>query len=74
MVRNFEQLKGMTETVARALGEKLLGEVAFAGGVITGLLVADEVTKEDIRITSDSDFCSVREDSCLLRTPRQRRN
>ena len=56
MARDFEQLKGMIETVARALGNELLGKVAFAGGIITGLLVTDEVTKEDIRATYDVDL------------------
>ena len=27
MARNFEQLRGMIETVARALGNELLGEI-----------------------------------------------
>lgn len=56
MTRNFEQLQRMIETVARALGDELRGEVAFAGGVITGLLVTDEVTRGDIRITYDVDL------------------
>lgn len=33
VAKAFEQLKGMIETVARALGDELLGEVAFVGGL-----------------------------------------
>ena len=56
MVKAIDQLKGMIETVARALGDELLGEVAFVGGCTTGLLVTDEVTKEGIRFTDDVDL------------------
>lgn len=56
MARAFDQLKGMIEIVARALGDELLGEVAFVGGCTTGLLVTDEVTKETIRFTDDVDL------------------
>jgi hypothetical protein len=56
MARAFEQLKGMIEAVARALGEEMLSDVAFVGGCTTGLLVSDEVTKEGIRFTDDVDL------------------
>ena len=56
MARAFDQLKGMIEIVARALGDELLGEVAFVGVCTTGLLVTDEVTQESIRFTDDVDL------------------
>lgn len=56
MAKDFEKLKGMIETVARALGDELLGEVAFVGGCTTGLLVSDDVTIEGIRATDDVDL------------------
>lgn len=56
MTKAFEQLKGMIELVARALGSELLNEVAFVGGCTTGLLVTDEITKEGIRFTDDVDL------------------
>lgn len=56
MAKDFERLKGMIKTVARALGDELLGEVAFVGGCTTGLLVSDEVTIEGIRATDDVDL------------------
>lgn len=56
MARAIEQLRGMIETVAHALGNDLLSEVAFVGGCTTGLLVTDEVTKEGIRFTDDVDL------------------
>jgi predicted nucleotidyltransferase len=46
----------MIETVAHALGDELLGEVAFVGGCTIGLLVTDEVTKEGVRFTDDVDL------------------
>lgn len=56
MARAIEQLRRMIETVAHALGNDLLSEVAFVGGCTTGLLVTDEVTKEGIRFTDDVDL------------------
>ena len=52
----FEQLAGMIETVAGALGDDLLGEVAFVGGCTTGLLITDEFSKEEVRYTDDVDL------------------
>ena len=52
----YEQLAGMIETVARALGDDLLGEVAFVGGCTTGLLITDEFSKEEVRYTDDVDL------------------
>ncbi len=37
MSETYNQLLAMIETVARALGEDLLSEVAFVGGCTTGL-------------------------------------
>lgn len=56
MAKAFEQLKEMIKTVALALGDDLLREVAFVGGCTTGLLVTDEFTKEGIRFTDDVDL------------------
>lgn len=56
MATAFEQLKEMIESVARALGDEMLNDVAFVGGCTTGLLVTDEVTKEGIRFTDDVDL------------------
>lgn len=52
----YEQLAGMIEKVARALGDELLGEVAFVGGCTTGLLITDEFSKEEIHFTDDVDL------------------
>lgn len=52
----YDQLKGMIETVARALGDDLLKEVAFVGGSTTGLLITDEFTREEVRYTDDVDL------------------
>jgi len=52
----YEQLKGMIETVARALGDDLLGRFAFVGGCTTGLLITDEFSKEEVRYTDDVDL------------------
>jgi predicted nucleotidyltransferase len=46
----------MIEAVARALGAELLGRVAFVGGCATGLLVTDEMTRQDVRYTQDVDL------------------
>lgn len=56
MARAIEQLSGMIEKVAQALGDELLREIAFVGGCTTGLLVTDKVTKEGIRFTDDVDL------------------
>lgn len=56
MVSAFDHLKKMIETVAWALGEELLRDVAFVGGCTTGLLVTDKVTKEGVRFTEDVDL------------------
>lgn len=52
----YDQLKSMIETVARALGDDLLKEVAFVGGSTTGLLITDEFTREEVRYTDDVDL------------------
>lgn len=52
----YDQLKSMIETVAIALGDDLLKEVAFVGGSTTGLLITDEFTKEEVRSTDDVDL------------------
>ena len=46
----------MIRLVARSLGQELLSRVAFVGGCTTGLLVTDELIKEDIRYTDDVDL------------------
>lgn len=56
MDSTLKLLKNMIATVARALGDKLLQEVAFVGGCATGLLVTDTFTKEGIRYTEDVDL------------------
>lgn len=52
----YEQLTGMIETVAIALGDDLLKQVAFVGGCTTGLLITDEFSKEEVRYTDDVDL------------------
>jgi hypothetical protein len=47
--------RAMIAAVARALGDGLLGRVAFLGGCATGLLVTDEATRAAIRHTNDVD-------------------
>lgn len=56
MTSTYDQLTGMLETVARALGDDLLGRVAFVGGCTTGLLITDKFTKEEVRYTDDVDL------------------
>jgi hypothetical protein len=46
----------MIATVAEALGEVLLQEVAFVGGCTTGLLLTDDFSKEQVRHTDDADL------------------
>ena len=46
----------MIATVAEALGEVLLQEVAFVGGCTTGLLLTDDFSKEQVRHTDDVDL------------------
>lgn len=46
----------MLRTVAQALGEELLSQVAFVGGSTTGLLITDEFTREQVRGTDDIDL------------------
>ena len=46
----------MIATVAAALGEGLLQEVAFVGGCTTGLLLTDDFSKEQVRHTDDVDL------------------
>ena len=46
----------MIETVARALGNDLLADVAFVGGCTTGLLLTDDFTRESVRATDDVDL------------------
>ncbi len=43
-------------SVAKALGDELLLQVAFVGGCTTGLLITDAVTKESVRYTEDVDL------------------
>lgn len=56
MASTYARLTNMLETVARALGEDLLPEVAFVGGCTTGLLITDDFTKEEVRYTEDVDL------------------
>lgn len=46
----------MIATVAEALGEDLLQEVAFVGGCTTGLLLTDDFSNEQVRHTDDVDL------------------
>jgi hypothetical protein len=48
--------RDMIHMVAKALGDKLLPQVAFVGGCTTGLLITDEMTKESVRYTDDVDL------------------
>ncbi len=52
----FNQSLEMLVTVARALGDELLQDVAFLGGCTTGLLITDNYTKEAVRYTDDVDL------------------
>jgi predicted nucleotidyltransferase len=56
MSSKYEQLKGMIETVARALGDDLLEKFVFVGGCTTGLLITDDFSKEEVRYTDDVDL------------------
>lgn len=46
----------MLLTVARALGQDILNEVAFVGGCTTSLLITDDFSKESTRYTDDVDL------------------
>lgn len=48
--------KEMIAHVADALGTKLLEQVVFVGGCITGLLLTDDFTREQVRHTDDVDL------------------
>jgi len=52
----FNLYQQMIETVAQALGEELLQQVAFVGGCTTGLLLTDAFTLEQVRYTDDVDL------------------
>jgi len=56
MDNTYNLLKEMITTVAQALGEEMLAEVAFVGGCTTGLLLTDEFSKEAVRYTDDVDL------------------
>lgn len=46
----------MLEQVAKALGPELCKQMTFVGGCATGLLLTDQVTKEQVRHTDDVDL------------------
>ena len=48
--------KDMILKVAKALGPELCQEVAFVGGSTTGLLLTDQLAKEQVRYTDDVDL------------------
>jgi len=48
--------KDMILQVAQALGPELCSEVAFVGGSTTGLLLTDQLAKEQVRYTDDVDL------------------
>ncbi len=52
----YNLLKEMIITVAKALGDEMLKEVAFVGGCTTGLLLTDDFSKEAVRYTDDVDL------------------
>lgn len=56
MSETYNKLLVMIETVARALGDELLPDVAFVGGCTTGLLLTDDFTRESVRATDDVDL------------------
>jgi predicted nucleotidyltransferase len=56
MSNAYNKLLEMIATVASALGEEMLEEVAFVGGCTTGLLLTDDFSKESVRYTDDVDL------------------
>jgi predicted nucleotidyltransferase len=52
----YNKLTEMILTVAQALGEDLLKELAFVGGCTTGLMLTDNFSKEGVRYTDDVDL------------------
>ena len=56
IVRIQEQLLGMIEAVATALGEDLRQQLVFVGGCSTAVLLTDEIVLEDVRSTDDVDL------------------
>lgn len=56
MSNAYNKLLEMIATVAGALGEEMLEEVAFVGGCTTGLLLTDDFSKESVRYTDDVDL------------------
>lgn len=55
-MKAFNKSHEMLVTVATALGDALLKEVAFLGGCTTGLLLTDKISKEAVRYTDDVDL------------------
>ncbi|MEJ4046702.1 hypothetical protein [Erwinia sp. SLM-02] len=53
---NFDALREMIVHVAEALGNDLLEQTAFVGGVTTGLLITDDYTRQSVRTTDDVDL------------------
>lgn len=49
-------LQAMLEKVATALGPELCQQMTFVGGCTTGLLLTDEYTLEQVRLTDDVDL------------------
>lgn len=55
-MNEFNLHKEMISQVATALGEDLLDDVVFVGGCITGLLLTDDFTRDQVRHTDDVDL------------------
>ncbi|MES9904404.1 MAG: hypothetical protein ABW168_17225 [Sedimenticola sp.] len=51
-----QQMLDMLLPVAEALGEELLGHVAFVGGSTTAFLITDPITRQAVRFTEDIDL------------------
>ncbi|PCK08897.1 MAG: hypothetical protein COA42_06525 [Alteromonadaceae bacterium] len=52
----FNRHKEMLALVAHALGDDLVAQTAFVGGCTTGLLITDDMSRENVRHTDDVDL------------------
>ena len=55
-MNEFNRHREMISQVATKLGKELLDEVVFVGGCITGLLLTDSYTRDQVRHTDDIDL------------------
>lgn len=55
-MNTFNRHIEMLTLVANALGNDLITQTAFVGGCKTGLLITDDTSRENVRLTEDVDL------------------